>query len=135
MFAGIFILNSCEEDPLNLFSDDPRDGITGEWVVDEDSELFKKKALNRFYNVNITKHPADTSAIYVDGFYEINDRVKIIMNNRNLNIPDQVVDGFSIEDGYGSISFDFETITLYYDVAFTGERDIVRADYTRPENR
>lgn len=139
LITGILIItiitHSCEEDPFDLFSDDLRDVITGEWVVDEDSEIFRKKDMNRFYNVNITKDPTDSTLIYVDGFYELNGKVRIIMNGRNLDIPDQVIDGFSVEDGYGSVSIDFESITLYYDVAFTGDRDIVRADYTRPENR
>lgn len=129
----VFSLNSCEEDPFNIFSDDPREGLLGEWKVDEDSEIFRKKDINRFYNVNITKDPSDSTAILVNGFYELSGKVKIIMNDRNLAIPDQTIDGFTVEDGSGTISFDFESITLYYYVSFTGDRDVVRADYTRPQ--
>lgn len=131
--AGILILNSCEEDPFDLFEDDPRDGLTGEWVVDEDSEIFKKKDMNRIYNVNIRKDPSDSTALLVNGFYELSGSVKMIMNDRNITIPVQTIDGFTVEDGSGTISFDFESITLYYYVSFTGDRDVVRADYTRPE--
>lgn len=130
--VGILLLNACEEDPFDLFSDDPRDGLTGEWVVDEDSEIFKKKDLNRIYTVSITKDPSDSTALLVNGFYELSGKVKMIMNNRSISIPDQTINGFTVEDGSGTISFDFESITLYYYVSFTGDRDVVRADYTRP---
>jgi hypothetical protein len=130
---GVMLLNSCEEDPFDLFSDDPRDGLTGEWIVDEDSEIFKKKDMNRIYSVRISKDPSDSTAILVDGFYELSGKVKMIMENRNISIPDQTLNGFTIEDGSGNISFDFESMTLYYYVSFTGDRDVVRADYTRPE--
>ena len=133
----ILFLNSCEEDPFNLFNDDPRDRITGTWVVDEDSEIFKKKDLNRIYTVTITKDAQDSAVVLVKNFYEFgeNEEIKMVMDGRNLDIPDQTVDGFRVEVGSGTISLDFETITLYYYVAFTGDRDVVRADYSRPENR
>lgn len=129
----ISLLNSCEEDPFDLFSDDPRDGLTGEWIVNEDSEIFKKKDMNRIYNVTIRKDPSDSTGLLVNGFYELSGEVKLIMDNRNITIPDQTISGFKVEDGSGTISFDFKTITLYYYVTFTGDRDVVRADYTRPE--
>lgn len=130
---SIFLLNSCEEDPFDLFSDDPRDGLTGEWIVDEDSEIFKKKDMNRIYSVTIRKDPSDSMGLLVNGFYELNAEVKLIMDSRNITIPDQTISGFTVEDGSGTISFDFKSITLYYYVTFTGDRDVVRADYTRPE--
>ena len=129
---SIVTVYSCELDTLDLFDDDPRDGITGEWKVDEDSEIFGKKSMERFYNVLITKDATDSTAVWVDGFYELSGDVKMILNERNIEIPDQTIDGFTIEDGSGSVSDDFESIILYYYVDIgTGERDVVRADYAR----
>ena len=130
-FAGIVFLGGCEEDLFDVFGD-PRDRITGEWRVEEDSEIFKKKDTNRFYSVNITKDPNDSTVIYIDGFYELSGKVKVNMNGYTLSIPDQTIEGFTIQDGSGSIAFNYKSMTLYYYVSFTGERDVVRADYTRP---
>jgi len=132
LLSGVLILNSCEEDPLDLFADDLRDGITGDWKVDEDSELFDKKDLASIYNVTITKDPLDSTAVYVWNFYQLKDRVKIILDGPDLTIPVQVIDNFTIQNGYGEIADDFEKITLYYYVLFAGERDVVEAVYTRP---
>ncbi len=131
LLGTLFMLISCEED---LFFDDPRDNLVGEWLVDEDSEEFKKKDMNRIYNVTISKDLFDSTAFYVDGFYEIDGRVKVIMENLNLTIPEQTIDGFRIHDGYGAISSDYSEMTFYYYVSFTGIRDEVRADYIRVEN-
>lgn len=129
---GIFTLYSCEMDSLDLFGEDIRDGITGEWKVDEDSELFSKKGLDRFYNVNISKDIADSTAVLVDGFYEFSGKVRLVLNELNILIPDQEIEGSIVEDGSGSISSDFKSITLYYYVDLgIGERDVVRADYFR----
>ena len=130
LLGTLFMLISCEED---LFFDDPRDNIVGEWLVDEDSEEFKKKDMNRMYNVSISKDLFDSTAFYIDGFYELDGRVKVIMENLNLIIPEQTIDGFRIHDGYGAISSDYSEMTFYYYVSFTGIRDEVRADYSRAD--
>ena len=122
---------SCEED---LLFDDPRDNLTGEWMVNEDSEEFKKKDMNRIYNVNISKDLFDSTVFYIDGFYEIDRRVKVIMEDLNLIIPEQTINGFTIQDGYGAVTSDYSEMTFYYYVSFTGIRDEVRADYTRSAN-
>jgi hypothetical protein len=131
--AGITLHSGCEEDLFDMFGD-PRDRITGEWKVEEDSEIFKKKDTNRFYSVYITKDPVDSTIIYIENFYELQGKVKANMNGYTLSIPDQTVDGFTIQDGSGSIAINYKSMTLYYYVSFTGERDVVRADYTRPSN-
>ncbi len=133
LLSSMILFSGCEEDPLNLFNDDPRDGITGFWDVNEESSIFKKKDL-RTYGVNITKHPTDTTAIYIDGFYELSAKVKVIMNGRQLTIPQQTHSGYIIQNGSGSISFDFETINFSYDVDLgIGEVDEVTAEYNRDE--
>lgn len=121
--------NSCEED---LFLDDPRDNLTGEWMVNEDSEEFKKKDVNRIYNVSISKDLFDSTSFYIEGFYELDGRVQVVMDDLNLTIPEQTIDGFTIQDGYGAITSDYSGMTFYYYVTFTGTRDQVRADYSRP---
>lgn len=132
LLTVLFLVFSCEED---LFFDDPRDKLTGEWIVDEDSELFRKKSMNRIYNVNISKDMFDSTAFYVDGFYELEGKVKVIMDNMNLTIPEQTIDGYTLQQGSGSISSDYSEMTFYYYVSFTGERDVVSANYTRPDVR
>lgn len=128
------VTGGCELlDELDPQNSDVRDRITGKWVVDEDSEIFKKKSAERFYNVTITKDLFDSTAFYIDGFYELDGRVKVIMNSLNLDIPDQTISDYIIQDGSGSIAADFKSITLYYYVDLgIGERDVVRADYSRP---
>ena len=132
IMLSILTLYSCELDTIDIFSVELRDAISGEWRVDEDSEIFGKKSTERFYNVIITKDATDTTAVWVDGFYELSGKVKMILNDTNIEIPDQIIDGFKIELGSGSISDDIRSITLYYYIDLgTGEKDIVRADYTR----
>lgn len=131
LVLSLLALNSCELTDL-LLDEDPRDAITGEWKVDEDSQIFGKKSAERFYNVSISKDATDSTAVHVSGFYELNGKVRMHLNFNNISIPDQAVDGFTIENGSGSIASDKKSITLYYYVDFgTGEKDIVRADYSR----
>ncbi len=125
------ILMSCEED---FFVDDPRSNLTGSWLVNEDSEEFRKKKMNRIYEVNITKDLFDSTAFYIEGFYELNGRVKVIMEGKNLSIPEQTIEGFTIQDGYGSVTSDYSRMIFYYYVSFASTRDEVRADYTRPDD-
>jgi len=127
-FAGIFCFSGCEEE---LFFDDPRDMITGTWEVEEESDLFKKKS-TKYYRVEITSHPSDTSKVYLQGFYELPGSIEAEMNGYNLLIPEQTINGFTIQNGYGSISFAYNRIEFAYYVAFTDERDYVTAIYTRP---
>ncbi|MCF8380256.1 MAG: hypothetical protein K9H49_11800 [Bacteroidales bacterium] len=129
--VSFLLLNSCELTDL-LLDEDPRDAITGSWKVEEDSELFKKNVAVRYYDVYITKDVSDSSLVWVDGFYELSGKVKMKLNGNNIEIPNQVVDGYSVEDGSGSIASDSKSIILYYYVDIgTGDKDVVRADYSR----
>jgi hypothetical protein len=129
--AAAFVLNSCEDDPLGLFSDDPRDGLTGEWKVDEDSEIFKK-GTDGFYTVTISKENSDTISLYVNNFYELGQNVRVTLDGNKINIPQQTVKGCTI-NGYGLVSVDFEKIDWSYTVNLdTGDKDNVTATYTRP---
>ncbi len=135
-FTGLF-MSACEEDPLGMFSDDPRDGLTGAWDVTEHSSLFKKGT--GFYRVDVSKDDSDTSKIYISNFYGLNDakpagevKIAAFLDGRNLSIPEQKAKGYTIE-GYGQVSFDFEKINWSYTVLIdTGDRDDVTANYTRP---
>jgi hypothetical protein len=129
--AAALVLNSCEDDPLGLFSDDPRDGLTGEWKVDEDSEIFKK-GTDGFYTVTISKENSDTISLYVNNFYELGQNVRVTLDGNKINIPQQTVKGCTI-NGYGLVSVDFEKIDWSYTVNLdTGDKDNVTATYTRP---
>ncbi len=131
MAAGFF-LKACEGDPLGIFSDDPRDGLTGEWKVEENSSLFKKSTAG-FYSVNISKDNSDTAKIYVSNFYELGQQLAATLNGRNLSIPEQILNGCTIK-GYGLVSVDFGKIEWSYTVVLdTGDKDDVTATYTRPQ--
>jgi hypothetical protein len=130
--AALMIITSCEEDPLNLFSDDLRDGITGEWNVDEDSQYYGKKSTANFYTVTINKHSTDTNKILIRNFYSIqNANIEASLDGVSLNIPEQTKNGYVVK-GYGTISSDFETIEWAYTVDDqAGTKDNVTATYTR----
>ncbi len=131
IMATGFVMNACEEDPLAIFSDDPRDGLTGSWEVNEDSEIFKK-GTSGFYTVSVTKDNSDTAMIWVNNFYELGEKVSATLDGRTLDIPEQTVKGFTIK-GYGTVSFDFESISWAYTVILdTGDKDNVTAKYSRP---
>jgi hypothetical protein len=134
VIAVIFLLNSCEEDPLGLFGDDIRDGMVGTWTVKETSLLFKKSG--RTYQVKISKDSQDSTAIYIRNFYEVGSvSVKVIMNNNYLNIPDQIVNSELIGtlsiSGSGSVTLDYTKITFNYTVDLQDNTtDVVSVDYT-----
>jgi hypothetical protein len=130
--AALMIITSCEVDPLDLFSDDMRDGITGDWNVDEDSQEYGKKSIRNFYVATISKHSLDTTKILIRNFYSIqNANIEASLNGRNLNIPEQTKNGYIVK-GYGTISSDFETIEWAYTVDDqAGIKDNVTATYTR----
>ncbi len=130
MAAG-FLMKACEDNPLDIFSDDPRDGLTGEWKVDENSSIFKKSTKG-FYSVSVSKDASDTSMIHINNFYELGQGVRATLDGRNLDIPQQTVKGYKIS-GYGLVAVDFESIEWSYTVILdTGETDGVTATYTRP---
>lgn len=118
---------SCEE----LDQDVVREDLVGFWNVSEESSLFKKKDL-RTYGVEITLHPTDTTAVYIQGFYELSTKVKVVLNGRQLSIPQQNHSGYIIKNGTGSVSFDAESMNFSYDVDLgIGEVDAVTAEYNR----
>ncbi len=124
-----FSLSSCEEEALL----DPRDKITGEWLVSEESSVFKKGT--RYYSVEITKHVSDSTAIYIEGFYELSGKVLVYMEDLNLSIPVQTVTGYTVEGGNGYVASNYKSISLSYnvDLGLGGEGDDVQAQYSRPE--
>lgn len=130
--SSVFV--SCELlDELDT-EGDIRDEITGEWTVDEDSELFDKKSTESIYTININKDNSDSTVVWATGLYQLSGRVKLVLDDVNIDIPDQNIGGYAIENGSGSISSNFKSITLYYYVDLgTGEKDIVRDDLTRIE--
>ena len=138
LFTFGLLMNACEEDPLGMFSDDPRDGLKGAWNVTENSSLFKKSA-NGYYRVVITKDDSDTSKIYISNFYSLNDakptgevKIAAYLDGRNLSIPEQTAKGYTIK-GSGLVSFAFDKIEWSYTVLIdTGDRDDCTATYTRP---
>ena len=133
VLSGIF-LHSCEEGSI---FDDPRDNITGKWLVNEESSVFKKSTDGDIYEVNITKHPTDSSAVYVGNFYNLGkgSEVKVFLEDLNLSIPVQNVAGYTILGGNGYVTSNYKKISLSYnvDLGLGGEGDDVQAEYSRPE--
>ena len=134
--VGIFFLNSCEEDPLGLFSDDVRDRMVGEWSVEETSSLFKK-SVNNTYMVTISKDTQDSSVIYIKNFYDLGENVslKVIVSSIYLTIPSQDLNGGYVSpvsvSGNGSVAWNYKDITLRYNVDLKdGDIDYAIATYT-----
>jgi hypothetical protein len=121
----LFFLYACEEDYYSY--EDIRDGVTGEWLANENSTIFG----NTSYSISISKVPNDSSAIWVENFYDLEGNVRVTLNRRNLTIPQQVVAGHTIS-GYGLITFDFKRVEFSYSVKWsTGEEDEVYTVCTR----
>ena len=126
------VFTGCEllDDPG---AGDIRENVTGEWKVSEDSQNFGTSN----YRVTITIDPADSTAVFIDNFYNQDGfDIKAIMNDVNFTIPDQTYRDILIKDGYGAASFNFKTITLYFYVDLglgESEIDVVEAVLTRPQ--
>lgn len=135
IISVIFLLNSCEEDPLGLFGDDIRDGMVGTWSVQETSSLFKKSV--NTYQVSISKDNQDSTAIFIRNFYDLGNAVsvKAIMGNGYLIIPEQNANGGLIGtvsiSGSGSVTWEYDKVTVSYTVDLQDNTtDNVSAVYT-----
>ncbi len=131
ILIAVFAFAGCEllEDPDT--DSDIRDEIKGEWKVAEDSQRFGKS----YYNTNIEKDLSDSSQIFFQDFYGFDGLViNAKIDGYDIDIPDQSGRGAIFQDGYGIISSNFRTISLYYyvDLQDGESRDIVEAIYTRP---
>lgn len=127
----IFVLFYSCEALDSAKSGTPAERIEGSWSVDENSSLYKS-ALD-IYQVYISLNPIDSSQVFIENFYQIgrDNEVRANVSGNTITIPNQSVDGFKIA-GSGSISANFETINMIYNVDDgSGEIDEVGAVYTK----
>ncbi|MFW5886536.1 MAG: hypothetical protein ACOCUL_02145 [Bacteroidota bacterium] len=105
----LFSLSSCE----NLETGDPRDQIVGSWKVDEVHDQFKMKEV---YDVDIEKHPSDSSKIIIVNFYNLIIEAEGSYYGDSVKLtPNQILeDGTIIFSGGGTVSNNYNQIDLQY---------------------
>jgi hypothetical protein len=123
LLVSIVLINSCE------VADDLINGRAGEleddWACSEDSEIVG----HTNYTVYITAESAN--GILIDNFFDVGITVKATIVGNSINIPTQVVEGFTI-NGSGSVNNGNDEINLSYTVNDSGGApDNVIAVYTR----
>jgi len=104
--------------------------IEGEWTCDEQSEVFKATA--EIYVVTISADADNESGVIIDNFYGLNASARANVSGISLIIPNQDVEGGFSVSGSGTISSNFETINLTYNVDDgSGTIDHATAVYTK----
>lgn len=120
------IVFSCQK--LDDATDDERDNLVGSWTCSENGQEYG----HQNFSVSISKSTADTTKIIIDNFYGqgAGFKVNAKINNLNLTIPSQSVDGYQIS-GSGSIASNYKTLNLTYTVVGGGSTDHVTAVLSR----
>ncbi len=119
-------LTSCELDTNE--PNDYRDNITGAWkCIETDS-----KSISSAFEAVISKHNADTTKVLVDNFASLGAGIIVYvgMNQRQLTIPKQTVDGFEIS-GSGIVATSFNKIDWNYYTDDGGGKEYFTAVYNR----
>ena len=117
--ALILVAASCNDDDVAPRYDD-RNKFVGYYDVEEYSETYHEVTT---YEMRISKSRYDRE-IYIDNFYASDLRVYAIVNDDEIRIPFQIVDGFEIE-GSGRLYLD--ELNLTYRVKDTYDYSV--ADY------
>jgi len=126
--AGLLLITACDELIPDPGGGDVISALEDNWRVEEESQVFAKSN----YIVEIERHASDSSRIYVDNFYNVDAAAEVVVNNRSLNIPDQLMDGGYRVYGTGTVSRDNESISWQYTIDDgSGQLDNVTAVYTR----
>jgi hypothetical protein len=119
IFSAAFMLAtvSCEVD--DLIGNSAIVEIEGEWLVDEESEIFGKSTMKSTlatYTVTISADPENTNGIIIDNFYNVGISVRANVSGSSITIPNQnAEDGYSVY-GSGTISGNRNTINMSYTV-------------------
>jgi hypothetical protein len=104
--------------------------LEGEWTCDEQSEVFKATA--ETYTVTLSADADNNSGVIIDNFYGLNASAKANISGMSFIIPNQNVEGGFSVSGSGTISSNFEKITLSYNVDDgSGTVDHCTAVYTK----
>ena len=126
--TSLLLLTACDELIPDPGGGDVISALEDNWRVEEESQVFATSN----YIVEIERHPSDSSRVYVDNFYNVDATAGVVVSNRSLNIPDQVMDGGYRVYGTGTVSRDNESISWQYTIDDgSGELDNVTAVYTR----
>lgn len=88
--------------------------LEGEWTCDEQSEVLK--ATSEVYTVTLSADADNESGMIIDNFYGLNASAKANVSGMSFIIPNQNVEGGFSVSGSGTISSNFEKITLSYNV-------------------
>jgi hypothetical protein len=124
----LLLATACDELVHDPGGGDVIDALEDNWRVEEESQIFSKSS----YIVEIERHPTDSTRIYVDNFYNVDATVQAVVTNRNISIPDQVMEGGYRVYGSGTVSVNNQSISWQYTVDDgSGQLDNVTAVYTR----
>jgi len=128
ILATLMLLTACEELLPDPGGGDVISALEDNWRVEEESHLFGSSN----YIVEIERQPSDSSWIFVDNFYNVDATCEVFVDNRDLNIPDQVMQGGYRVYGAGIVSRDHESVSWDYTIDDgSGQLDNVTAVYTR----
>ena len=130
--SGWVILSSCEDFLGDEPVDDYRDAIIDSWKCSE-SDTYLKSTM-AVYWVHIYEHPDDTNKVLIYNFFDLDEEVaaEAVVSGRNINLPDQTLEGGFTFHGSARISGGADRIdwTYYLDDG-SGVEEEITAVYTR----
>jgi hypothetical protein len=136
---SMFVLGmtSCEQEQAIPGS---QEALEGEWVVDENSQFYKRTASN-VYNVYISFSLQDSTALFISNFYQLGheNEVRATLDDNRIQLePEQQVtwlnSTYEIVEGTGVIASDYQSIRWNYQVDDgSGQIDHVTGTYSRKD--
>jgi hypothetical protein len=104
------MINACEDSPF-FSNNDLVSSIEGTWHCSEESSIFGSQE----YLVDISRYAPNSDSILLDNFYNIGfgKEVIAVVNGQDIEIPNQVVDGFTIS-GTGYIQNSANSVSFTY---------------------
>jgi hypothetical protein len=132
--AFIFLLTiglffSCNpDDGGDPAPTDPRDKFVGSWLCQETSQSG-----NSSFSVTISIDGSNSSQIFLDNFYHLGVGKKVygVVAGNNVTLPNQVVNGFTVKSGNGTIVNSDTKINFSYVVNDGADDDSCTAVYTK----
>jgi hypothetical protein len=128
----VFLASGCEDFPILLTGDDPRDKVSGLWLCDESGDYLK--SVEETYYVEIDPHPDDSSKVIISNFFNVNDDAEATLSGSRLTLANQILEGGFTVSGSGVISKNYTQIDWEYFVDDGSGKDYkVTAVYTKEE--